>query len=120
MGLPWVRLDATFPHNDKILQLIECGQWRAVSVYVFGLAYCGHQETDGHIPKRALRVIHARPVDAATLTAVGLWTTNGDGGWVVHDWAEYQQLAATSEAKRAAMRHAACIRWHSQPCPNCT
>ena len=113
MGLPWVRLDSTFPHNAKVLQLIDLGLWRAVSVYTFGLSYCGHQATGGVIPAYALRVIHARPVDAAALVKAGLWVAY-DNGWTVHDWDEYQLSSSTIDSYRKA----ACTRWMGQgkPC----
>lgn len=113
MGLPWVRLDSTFPDNPKVLKLIHEGKQRAINVYVFGLSYCGHQETDGHIPVYALRVIHARPIDAQTLVNAGLWERNGDG-WIVHDWADYQR----SPEYRVAHKRAVCARWMKQgkPC----
>jgi hypothetical protein len=113
VGLPWVRLDATFPHNAKVLQLIDEGHWRALSVYVFGLSYCGFQETDGHIPLYALRAIHARPIDAAALVTAGLWEVNGKG-WIVHDWGDYQM----APEYRTLHKRAVCTRWMAQgkPC----
>jgi hypothetical protein len=117
MGLPWVRLDATFPHNYKILQLVANHRHKAVNVYVFGLAYCGHQDTGGHIPAHVLRFIHGTSKDATDLVNAGLWECNGDG-WIVHDWDLYNPSAGTSTAMRESSKRAVCTRWmkEGKPC----
>lgn len=104
--MPWVRLDSTFPHNRKVLALIEERKHRAVNVYVFGLAYAGHQATDGFIPAYALPVIHATRADAKALVDVGLWH-EFDNGWLVNDWDEYQP----SKNYRSQHKRAVCARW---------
>jgi hypothetical protein len=113
MGLPWVRLDSTFPHNYKILDLVDSRKHRAINVYVFGLAYCGHQETDGHIPYKVLRSIHGTQRDADDLVEAGLWERNGEG-WIVHDWGNYQ----ASTEYRTSRKRAVCARWmkEGKPC----
>jgi hypothetical protein len=48
MGLPWVRLDTQWPQNQKFLQLVEDKRWRAIAVYMAGLAWAGGQGQDGY------------------------------------------------------------------------
>ena len=122
MGLPWVRLDCTFPRNPKVLELLaEKDGYRAAFVYLCSLAYSGEQGSDGFIPSFALSHVHGRPRDAELLTACRLWhAARGGGGWTINDWAEFQQSDAETQARaRAASRagrKANCKRWHEQPC----
>ena len=118
MTLPWIRVEAGIAHNPKILELVGSKAHRAALGYVFGLAYCGAQETDGYIPRAALPFLHLTPKDAAALVEVGLWDAI-EGGWLVPDWLEYQPSKAVWDSKREAGRRGACIRWHREGC-TCT
>ena len=109
-GLRWVRLDATFPTNPKILQLAQANRHRAITLYICGLAYAGGQGTDGRIPTYALTLLHGRPADAAHLVDAGLWKPNGDG-WHIHDWHDYQPSTDTAAARTSQARAAANARW---------
>lgn len=110
-GLRWVRLDATFPTNPKVLALTEAGRWRAITVYLCGLAYCGGQGTDGFIPTGALPHLHARKTDAQHLVDAGLWDPE-PGGWQIHGWLEYQPSSGDTAARSARARAAAQARWN--------
>lgn len=110
-GLKWVRLDTTFPHNQKVLDLAEQNRWRAIAVYLCGLAHAGAQGTDGWIPSSALHLIHGRKIDAAHLVEAGLWVPR-PGGWDVNDWHEYQPTSEETEKRSQHARAAAMARWH--------
>ena len=110
-GLKWVRLDTTFPTNQKTLDLAAAGRWRAITVYLCSLAHAGAQGTDGWIPTSALRVIHARPIDAQHLTDAGLWAKE-EGGYLIHDWADYQPTSQDINARTIRARDAARARWN--------
>lgn len=112
-GLKWVRLDTTFPHNQKVLDLAEQGRYRAITAYVCGLAYAGAQGTDGWIPSSALHLIHARRAEAAHLVEVGLWVAR-PGGWDINDWTEYQPTSEDTKARSEHARAAAMVRWHGK------
>jgi hypothetical protein len=120
MPLPWIRKDTAFPRNPKILALIAASAWRAVVVYDFGLCYAGEQGTDGFIPKLALPQIHGRPRDAQQLVEHRLWHEQNGAGWVINDWAEFQQSNSETRERgakaRAASLKANCVRWHGPHC----
>ena len=113
MTLPWVRLETGIPRNPKILALAEANKFRAISAYLFGLAYCGEQATDGFIPKGALPFIQARKVEAIQLVEARLWTY-AEGGYQIPDWADYQ----VTKTYREGHRKAVCTRWmrEGKPC----
>lgn len=120
MGLPWVRFDTSFPHHDKVVELVGVrGGREAGFVYVCGLAYCGQHESDGLIPFSALPFVHGRKRDAELLVAHGLWRPH-PRGWEVVNYLERQASSATLEQSRAdrsaAGRKANCVRWHGARC----
>ena len=119
-GLRWVRLDTTFPSNQKVLDLAYANRHRAITVYLCGLAYAGAQGTDGWIPASALPILHARRSDAQHLVDAQLWLPI-DGGWQIHDWHDYQPTTDTLNTRHQdrvrRARAAANIRWHGTPDP---
>lgn len=111
MALPWVRLDTGFPRNHKLLALLGTRDGhRTALVYVCSLAYSGEQGTDGFIPREALALIHGRPVDAIRLVDVHLWLPE-PGGWVIHDWMDYQPSTEEHHMRSKRARAAAAARW---------
>lgn len=111
MGLQWVRLDTGFPQNPKVLMLAEDGKWRAIAVYIGGLAYSGHHGTAGFLPRSCLPFIHGTVKTADDLVSVGLWIPC-PGGWDVNGWAEFQPAPPDSEKRREKAKKAANARWH--------
>lgn len=85
MAGDWVRLDADYFSNPKVLAAGRDG----AALHLASICWCAMHETDGRVPKVALPTImswagvHRRAVDAAM--AAGLWVANGDG-FVVHDF----------------------------------
>ena len=114
----WVRLDTAFARNDKVLALAGANDWRAISVFCFGLGHCREQKTAGFISKAALGFIHARPRDAEALVDVGLWEPAGDAGWRVHDWESYQETDDEMRARSDKAQHAAQVRWSKKVAQN--
>jgi hypothetical protein len=119
MGLPWVRLDTTFFDHPKVLSMVADNQHRAIVLYLAGMTYAGRHGTDGFIPREALTMLHGRKTDADMLIRAGLWWQD-KRGWIIHDWADYQQTQAETTdilaKKRAAARKGNCHRWHSDGC----
>lgn len=115
MSLPWVRLDTAIASNHKVLQLIGDKNHRAVTAYIFGLAYCGQQGTDGYIPKAALPFLHATSKDARALVDAALWHEES-GGWQVNDWREYQPSTVETDRRGQRARWLNCRRWHGPEC----
>lgn len=111
MGLPWVRLDTAFPRNPKILALLsERDGYRAAFVYTCMLAYSGEQGTDGFIPRAALPFVHARD-GLVTLLVTAKLVYPQPGGWLIHDWDEFQESTEATQKRRARAQAAAASRW---------
>lgn len=114
-GLAWGRLDTSWPGNRKFRTLRDRKQWHAIVVYFAALAHSVGQGTDGYIAPEDLGEVWATTRDVEHLLAVGLWdVTPDEHGWMVHDFAEYQQTIAVTLARRDQASKAALKRWHPQ------
>lgn len=82
------RLHPTFLTNVKIDGLSD----EAFRVFVNSIVHAAAQETDGHISRRSLRLLHPEAdlrACAAALVTARLWEPREDG-WFVHDFLHYQ------------------------------
>lgn len=113
MGLPWIRLDTGWPTNPKTLALIGEGTKgrSAAFVYIAALCYSGEHGMDGFIPHYALAVLQASKRDVQLLIDHRLWVEDGQGGWQINDWREYQQSNEETQRRSERAREAAQIRW---------
>jgi hypothetical protein len=112
MGLPWVRLDTTFPRNPKLLALLaEKDGYRAALAYICMLAYSGEQGTDGWIPREALPFVHARNADVTRLVTAKMLYPQA-GGWLIHGWNEFQESSDETKQRRIRAQSAAAARWN--------
>lgn len=122
MPLPWVRLDTGIASHDKILNLLadpSPKRWQAAFSFTCSLGWCGDHATDGHIPTTALPFVHGTRATATLLEKYRLWMPE-PAGWVVPNFLDRQQSAATGEYVRAAQQQGSrkgnCLRWHGTDC----
>ena len=104
MSRVWVKLDATYPEDERIMAAGACAEL----LFIRSICYCRRRVTDGNIPASALRLL-AFGIDgepdalASTLVAHELWLTV-EGGWRLRSYDVWQQtaagLAADAERKR--------------------
>ena len=95
----YLRLYDDFAEHPKVLRLSD----RALRVHIAALCYSSRNATNGHIPKKALASFGGTPKHSAELTGLNIWEP-GDGGWVIHDYLEYQRSKAQIDAEREAAR----------------
>lgn len=85
--MTWVKLDDRFPSHRKIALLAD----RAFRLHVSALCWCAENLTDGYVSERELPLVARlrNPRAAAKeLVGAGLWD-RVDGGWLVHDYLDY-------------------------------
>lgn len=102
--MPWVKLDDRFPSHRKVALLSD----RAFRLHVSAMCWCAENLTDGHIGDRELALVaNIRGIKATAkqLEDAGLWD-RVDGGWVVHDYLEYNpsREQVLAERKKNAER----------------
>lgn len=89
--------------DDKLHSAVK---WRATSkparaLWTTCLSWCMDQLTDGFVPDAMLSVLDGTRVEADNLIRTGLWE-RVDGGYLFHDWLEYQPSRASVLADRKA------------------
>lgn len=108
--MAWVYLDDQFPDHPKVVRAGHEAAW----LFVCGLAYCKRYGTGGVIPKaqvpKLTTVRNALRV-AARLVEVNLWEARASDGFIVHDYDDWNQAAAS---RSEAGRKAAHARWHAK------
>lgn len=103
--MSWVAIDDNAPEHRKQLAAGPAACW----LWVCGIAYCNRQKArDGFIPEAKVAVLYPIPNakrEAERLVSAGLWK-RVEGGYLVHDYHEYQPTAEQIEAMREAKRRA--------------
>jgi hypothetical protein len=113
MALPWVRMDCNWWNHPKFLMLIEDRKYQAVTAYWAAVGWSGGHGQAGFLPYFALSQIHATRKQAGELVEVRLFEVD-EGGWQIHDWADYQPSTEENEARSKRARDAAMTRWHGK------
>lgn len=119
--LPWFRQDSDIATKVRTRRMLKQGR---IGPALFVLDVCaegyatGHG-TDGVIDRDILDTVHGTPALARTLVELGIWVEHPDG-WEIPDFAERQQLTATTATKRrlqsAGGAKGNCIRHHGPDC----
>jgi len=76
----------------------------ARALWVTAGSWCSANLTDGHVPRAALPILGGKPKDAAALIAAGLWDAAPAGGWIYHDWDEFQLSREEQEERKVQAR----------------
>lgn len=94
--MAYVLVDDGMAEHPKIEALSD----REFRAHFRAMCWCARRGTDGHVPPQSLRTIGATPKVAASLVEAGVWDKNGDGGFVIHDWDEFNPPTDPEERKR--------------------
>jgi hypothetical protein len=101
--VPWFKVDDTLHSHPKTRKagLAAIGLWSVAGSW--SMAY----KTDGFVPDWFVTSWPKGTTLAAALVKAGKWETgvkDGEQGWYVHDWNDYQPSAEEIEADREAAR----------------
>lgn len=101
--MPWGRMDDKFHRNHKVRALRREKGWReALGVWTFWWSWClDDPELNGFVPAEELHPSDRK--GAALLVKAGLWDV-ADGGYVFHDFHEWNPTLNQVESKREADR----------------
>lgn len=106
--MTWVLVDDQFPEHPKIVGLTD----EAFRAQVTGLCYANRHLTDGTLPMGFVRRFSEDAT--AELVEAGIWETNGDAAYRIHDYDDYQlekaEVLADRKAKDEARRRGGLAR----------
>ncbi len=111
--MTWVKMDDCFRDHPRFVDASS----GLVGVYLSGLAYSNRYCLDGHIPATALSKIapaetpKQRERIIAELLQRGLWEIHPGGGYVVHDYLQWNDSREVVMKRRDVARQAAAARW---------
>ena len=114
--MTWVRVSDDFMDHPKVIEL-GADAPVAVTLWLAGLGYCNRYLTDGHLPAGIVPRLTALPPGdlkraADALVSVNLWELR-EGGYQVHEYAEYQWSRERVLAERTANRERQ-ARWRDE------
>ena len=120
--MAWVRLDDQFPDHPKVAGLSN----DAFCLHITALCWTAKQQTDGRLPcvllKRLAWRCHDPAMALAELVASGVWDEDGDAGWTIHDYLDYNpsksELEALADTRSAAGKAGAAARWGKDSKPH--
>lgn len=104
--MSWLRLDDKFTRHRKVASLTDA-EFR---LHVTALSHAAEFETDGRISTADLSVMPSLPRGVKLQRAIKnlikseLWHDDGDGGWQLHDFLDWNPSRESQNAKRAAAR----------------
>ena len=96
--MTWVKLDDAFFDHPKIIGLSDAAQL----AFLQALCYANRNLTDGFVPFKKAKEIAGRSKALAELVPT-LWETC-EGGFLIHDFLEYQPSRAKVLADRSAAK----------------
>lgn len=95
--IPWFKVDDALAMHMKAFMAGN----RALGLWVRAGSWSMHQLSNGFIPREVVQALGGDWDDAAGLINAGLWQ-EAEGGYMFHDWAEYQPTREQVLAERAA------------------
>lgn len=96
----WARMDDGYMDHPKIM---DAGPW-AELLDRRAIEHCAKYETDGLVSKSGLRRISRDipkvPQRVLSLIECGRWSLNETGGWLVHDFLEFNPSKEEKQTQR--------------------
>jgi len=93
------RLDTGWHAHPRILQL----GLQAMGLHAWSISYCDHARSDGFIPLGAWPALPGAGAAVKALVDAELWA-RVEGGFMLHDYLDYNRSRAKIEAELAAKR----------------
>jgi hypothetical protein len=93
--MAWFRVDDHLYGHPKWLGLPR----GARALWTTAGSWASGQLTDGFIPTAVLPALDGTRREATALVEAGLWE-EAEGGWLFHDWADFQPTRASVIEKR--------------------
>ncbi len=108
--MTWFNVDDGFYDHPKVLAIPPADADAAIALWTRAGSWCARQLTNGRIPAYQIRAMNAKVRAINSLVAfpdgysAGLWVPDLKGGFIFHDWQDWNQTREQVEKRRAATR----------------
>lgn len=105
--MTWGRLDDQMYAHPKVRRALNI-EPASIALFAMAISWSAGHEQDGHVPEEAMQMLYPaakkRKKALDVLDEVGLIQRNGDGGYVIHDYLDYNLSRDQLNQRRAADR----------------
>lgn len=101
--MTWFKVDDSFYDHPKVKAIPRVARKGAIFLWNQAGSWSCRYLTDGLVPDHMVDELGANGKDSAALVACTLWE-RVPGGYLFHDWADYQFTREQVETERAAAR----------------
>lgn len=103
--MTWTKIDDQLHAHPKVQQAWQTCD-ASLGLHLLALSYAGAYLTDGHVAeafvKAQIPASARRRKAVEALVAAGLWDQWPDGGWMIHNYLEFNESRAQVETRRRA------------------
>lgn len=96
--MPWAKVDDGWWCHPKVMALTPAARGVWISVLSWSC-----QQRSPKVPPHLLSMVGGSNTEANALASAGLWEPDGDG-WVIHDWADYQDRSLSEKRAEAGRK----------------
>ena len=96
--MAWAKVDDGWWCHPKVMGLSAAARGVWVSVLSWSC-----QQRSPKVPPHLLAMVGGSKQEANELASVGLWDPDGDG-WIIHDWADYQDRSISEKRAEAGRK----------------
>lgn len=96
--MPWAKVDDGWWCHPKVMPLSPAARGVWISVLSWSC-----QQRSPKVPPHLLAMVGGSNDEANALASVGLWEADGEG-WVIHDWADYQDRSLSEKRAEAGRK----------------
>lgn len=117
--MPWFRSDDKFGQHPKVMAIPKKDRLLTVGAWYLAAIWCASNSTDGRLPGFMIEELDVPKRAVDHLTRVGLWVRDLEGGFIFHDWLDYNpsrkdvmaKQEGVSKVRSEAGRKGAAARW---------
>lgn len=102
--MTWFKVDDGFHSHPKVLSIPEKESAGALRLWLIAGSWCASNLTDGHVPGYMIHHWRSSIRNVNALVGANLWVAKIGGGYVFHDWADYNPTKEVVEETRAVNR----------------
>lgn len=103
--MTWTKVDDQLHAHPKVQQAWQANR-ASIGLHLLALSHAGAYLTDGHVSEAFVTAQLPRAGERtkaiAALVDSGLWQTSEEGGWLIHDYLDFNESRQQVTSRRRA------------------